>query len=406
MKFILFTLLFSFSIYPSTHPIQDLESNSPAYITLGKDAYEIIRGQLNSYSFKSMQQSNDSVMILINQKEVPIISHMIHQRTKRCGGFIFHSNMKDAQKTLYPNIAKTYSLNAIFADYSIDQYEIVERLIPLVEERSIRSTIISLSKFKNRYYKSEHGVQSSNWLGKLWKSFFNGRNDVKVEYLKHSGWPQSSVVLTIKGSVRPDEYIVVGGHADSISGVLFPRGNSMIAPGADDNASGIAAITEAIRILANTGYRPSKTLQFIGYSAEEVGLRGSGEIASMYKRKNIKVRGVLQLDMTAFNKNSSHQISLISDYTNKEQNEFLGRLIDTYLPSVVWGYSKCGYACSDHASWYRNGFPASFPFEGHSRDANKAIHTKRDTLETIGGTANNVVKFAKLTLAYLVELDR
>ena len=68
-----------------------------------------------------------------------------------------------------------------------------------------------------------------------------------------------------------NEVIVIGGHIDSIS---LARASGT-APGADDDASGIATITEVARVLLQADYRPARTLVFMGYAAEEVGLRGS-----------------------------------------------------------------------------------------------------------------------------------
>ena len=93
---------------------------------------------------------------------------------------------------------------------------------------------------------------------------------------------------------------------------------------------------------------------------------GSKEIAGIYNQNQEKVIGVLQLDMTLYHGSRNQDIILISDYTNQEQNAFLGNLIDKYL-QLSWMYDRCGYACSDHASWTGNGFPASFPFEEEER---------------------------------------
>jgi len=111
----------------------------------------------------------------------------------------------------------------------------------------------------------------------------------------------------------------------------------------------------------------------------------------------------MQLDMTNY-KGSDESIHLVSDYTDKAQTEFLERLIKKYL-KVSYAKTKCGYACSDHASWTKAGYPAVFPFEAAKNDANRYIHTKNDTIENSGGNAKHSVLFAKLALAYLVELD-
>ena len=59
-------------------------------------------------------------------------------------------------------------------------------------------------------------------------------------------------------------------------------------------------MTEALRVAMATGYRPDRTVKLIAYAAEEVGLRGSNEIAAQHLSSAIDVVGVLQLDMTLF----------------------------------------------------------------------------------------------------------
>ena len=157
-------------------------------------------------------------------------------------------------------------------------------------------------------------------------------------------------------------------------------------------------------MLLQADYRPARTLVFMGYAAEEVGLRGSQALARDYQKRGINVVGALQLDMTAY-QGSAKDIWLMKDFTSAAQNGFITRLIDLYT-GATWGLDACGYACSDHASWHRIGVPASMPFEARMRDRNKRIHTKDDTLETSGGNAEHAVKFARLAAAYAIEMAK
>jgi bacterial leucyl aminopeptidase len=102
---------------------------------------------------------------------------------------------------------------------------------------------------------------------------------------------------------------------------------------------------------------------------------------------------------------SEKDIWLMKDFTSPEQNQFVTKLIDTYV-GATWGLDACGYACSDHASWYRAGVPASMPFESRMRDRNKSIHTKDDTLELSNNNADHALKFAKLGAAYAIEMAK
>jgi bacterial leucyl aminopeptidase len=209
------------------------------------------------------------------------------------------------------------------------------------------------------------------------------------------------VKLTIQGNgANAAETVVLGGHLDSIAG---NASNDVRAPGADDDASGVAALTEIIRVLVERNYRPSRTIEFIAYAAEEVGLRGSQQIATQYKRQRKPVVGVLQLDMTAYQGDIT-DIWMITDYTDAAQNQFVADLAAGYLPQLTVGYDRCGYACSDHASWTGRGFAASFPFEAGFAHYNRTIHTANDTTAVFNNQALHAVKFAKLGLAFAVEL--
>ena len=133
-------------------------------------------------------------------------------------------------------------------------------------------------------------------------------------------------------------------------------------------------------------------------------LRGSQAIVRDFKARKVNVVGALQLDMTNY-QGSDRDIWIIDDFTSKAQNKFLVDLIERYT-DATWGSDKCGYACSDHASWHRAGVPASMPFESRSRDMNKRIHTKNDTLEQSKDNADHAVKFARLGAAYAIELAK
>ena len=369
------------------------------WLTVDNDVLAKIRPKLNK-SVQTLFSAQGASVVKLSPEEVEKLSAVIHDELHRCGGFITHETFEEAQSALSFQGDMYFAKKAVFTDYSIDQASLVAPLVAQVDEPSIRSMIEKLASFNTRFYKSETGVKSSEFIRDTWADLAKNRNDVKVELVQHKNWPQASIVMTIQGSEKSEEIVIVGGHADSIAGMFGGAGR---APGADDNASGIATITEVIKVLMANDYKPKRTVQFMGYAAEEVGLLGSKDIAASYKAKGANVIGVMQLDMT-LNKGSADQdIVMMSDFTNGAQNEFLGKLIDEYV-KVKWGYSRCGYGCSDHASWTANGYPASIPFESTMEDINHKIHTANDTLQNAGGDAKHAAKFAKLATAFVVEL--
>ncbi|MCK6594274.1 MAG: M20/M25/M40 family metallo-hydrolase [Bacteriovoracaceae bacterium] len=340
--------------------------------------------------------------IEIDEEALPWLTLLMHKDFKRCGGFVLHEDIDDALNTLNAQDEKSMAQFSRFVGYEINQADSVKSAISTVKADGIYQMITKLSSFQNRYYKGEHGKASAQYIHDTWKSIIAGRTDAKVELFNHSQWDQPSVILTIEGA--SSETIIVGGHQDSISGYF--SGPKVRAPGADDNASGIATVTEIARVLVSQSYKPQKTIKLMAYAAEEVGLLGSKEIAKTFKDRGVNVVGVMQLDMVNYKGSQAFDVVLMNDYTNAEQNKFIGSLIDTYLPGIKWAYDSCGYACSDHASWHMQGFPASVPFESKMREMNGRIHTANDLVSVSGDNADHAAKFAKLGLSFIIELDR
>jgi leucyl aminopeptidase len=378
----------------------------PRYVSIARDALDAALGvaERRGRPLQVLDLDADVAVVAIDARDLGVLAEEMHARHDRCGGFMVHDSYEEARAAIPVHsdplhADPTHGERARPAiDYTLDRGPAVRAVLPALEADRIRDTIRELSAMQNRYYQSPSGAAASLWLRDRWRSLTT-RPDVTVELVDH-GYAQKSVIMTIPGATVPDEVIVIGGHLDSIAA----GGVASTAPGADDDASGIATITEMARVLLAHDYRPARTIQLMAYAAEEVGLRGSQLIVRDYQRRAIHVVGALQLDMTNY-QGSDKDIWLMKDFTSAAQNAFLIQLIDSYV-GATWGLDACGYACSDHASWHRAGVPASMPFETRSRDRNRAIHTRRDTLETSGNNAAHAVKFARLAAAYAIELGK
>ncbi len=381
---------------PATEP-----ERGTRYISLGADAVETARAVAGArgQDLEILETNGDVAVLAFDAEHLEELSEQMHERHDRCGGFMLHESSDEAMTALLPQ-RSSETRGGPIVDYTLDGGEDVHRVLASLDQAQILHTIRELSTNQNRYYRSPSGAATSIWLRDLWRSFTT-RDDVTVELFDH-GYAQQSVILTIPGRdggpTRANEVIVLGGHLDSIA----RGGVDSVAPGADDDASGIATITEVARVLLAHDFRPTRTVKIMAYAAEEVGLRGSLAIVKDHKQRKINVVGVMQLDMTNF-QGSDKDIWLMRDYTNAAQNTFVGQLIERYV-GATWGYDACGYACSDHASWHRAGVPATMAFESRMKQRNPVIHTAKDTLEMSGNNATHALKFAKLAAAFAVEL--
>jgi bacterial leucyl aminopeptidase len=382
-------------------PDPDPTETGPRWITMDGDALETARAALAqrdpSAQLEVADLWNGVALVRFDAQDFHTLSQLMHEDHHRCGGFVVHDTLDEGLGALR---AKDQEGIAPLVTYTIDNATTVNALLPQLSQATLLADIQQLSGaagFNTRYYTSTGGGQSSTWVQNLWQGYAASRPDVTVQLWEH-GWAQKSVVATIPGSTLASEVVVIGGHLDSIA-------SGGAAPGADDDASGIATISEVLRVMMAMDYRPLRTVKVMAYAAEEVGLLGSKAIALNFKNNLVNVVGVMQFDMTNY-KGSVSDIYVFQDYTNAAQNTFVNSLIDTYLPGITRGTDSCGYGCSDHASWHNQGFPTSMPFESRMSQYNPFIHTTSDTLAQSGNDAAHAIKFARLGVAYVAELAK
>jgi aminopeptidase YwaD len=133
-----------------------------------------------------------------------------------------------------------------------------------------------------------------------------GLESLKEDY-RHSfqfrsnlAWiPATNLVGVIRGSdpVLRDEYIVVGAHYDHLGYSLSKNNERVVYPGADDNASGVAAMLEIARRLKGEGKNLKRSIVFVAFDAEESGLIGAERFLtdSLLSARAIKL--MFSLDM-------------------------------------------------------------------------------------------------------------
>ena len=383
---------------------------APVYVVTSRDTYQGIRGVARNAVARRDSAGMPLVISEVRADRLSEISHYVHAKERRCGGYFAFPSRAQAEDFVGAGRSMQAMTQSLLAHYTLDNQATVERWLPQVQEQRLYDTINHLSSYRNRYYASSYGKTSAEWIRTHWQSLAAGRSDVSTELFTACSncATQPSVILTIQGWDLPNEVVVLGAHLDSINANTRTDPNQ-IAPGADDDASGIATLTETLRIALSEGWRPRRTVKFMGYAAEEVGLRGSNAIAQSFLASGVNVVAVLQVDMTNYKAGAVSDMRLISDYSNADLKNFFITLFDTYLAPMGLTRSSvaCGYACSDHASWTNAGYPAAMMFEaGGPNGSYPYIHTTSDTLATMGESAQNSVKFTQFALAYLAETSK
>ncbi|MDZ4082025.1 MAG: M28 family peptidase, partial [Bdellovibrionales bacterium] len=276
----------------------------------------------------------------------------------------------------------------------------IEKAVLEVSETNLKATVDFLSKFNSRNHKNGEGQTAVlAFKTEIERVLKDSVVPFKLDLIPHKNTPMNSLRLTIPGVVNPNEIIVAGGHIDSIAQSFFGGGKK--APGADDNATGTANLLEAARIILK-GRQPAKTIEIYWYAGEEGGLLGSAEIAADAKANAKNVIGVLQLDMTLHPGDGEFKLGSMTDFTSLSMRDHLAKINATYIGATIIE-DKCGYGCSDHASWYKNGFPTLMPFEATKKRMNSNIHTERDVVNAQSSFRHSAM-FTKIAVAFLMSL--
>lgn len=201
---------------------------------------------------------------------------------------------------------------------------------------------------------------------------------IKSEVIKNKVATQN-VVFMLKGDdpSLSDEYIVIGAHYDHLgmggkgSGSRVPD-TTAVHYGADDNASGVAAIIEIIEKMKESGIKLKRSIIFAAFSGEEMGLLGSKYFVNNPPVELNKIKLMFNLDMVGRLNEQTKGLSIGGTGTAENLTEDLEKISKNFDLSLK--FSPEGYGPSDHASFYSKNIPVLFFFTGIHDD----YHTPKD----------------------------
>jgi Zn-dependent M28 family amino/carboxypeptidase len=166
-----------------------------------------------------------------------------------------------------------------------------------------------------------------------------------------------------------DKTIVLGAHFDHLGygedgNSMMRTGEIMIHNGADDNASGTAALIELAKMLKKTK-APKNNYLFVAFSGEELGLYGSKYFVENPTISLEKVNYMINMDMVGRLNDSSKTITVGGFGTSPSWNEIL---YGVKKPGFNIKVDSSGTGPSDHTSFYRKNIPVLFFFTGLHTD--------------------------------------
>jgi len=190
-----------------------------------------------------------------------------------------------------------------------------------------------------------------------------------LETFVHGGFAGENVVGVLASSVNPSRIYLIGAHYDSVDN-----------PGADDNASGVAGVMEAARVLSQFTFE--NTLIFVAFDQEEQGMHGSYAYVAGHSGDNIL--GMVNLDMIAYNPAGDNQ-NKVALYDAVAGGSIKADLLNAFslygTPLVAADAGLSGR--SDHQPFEEQGFDAALVIESAmENDGNPHYHQAADAVET------------------------
>ncbi len=300
----------------------------------------------------------------------------------------------------------------------------VQHIVEAVSEQRIQASLEKLESFGTRYVLSAqddpvHGIGAAKrWIHDELQSY-SPRLEVSYQnFTVNKGARQgqiirdvelSNIVAVLPGTIHKDRYVLISGHYDSVALVrkpytgedqliaesvrrgmderearellklLPPESNSgpldfeataaqPIAPGVTDDGSGIATVMELARVMSQ--YQFDKTIVFVAFAAEEIGLSGSQVYAANAKKTGMQIEAVLNndiigSDVSGNGRSATNILRLFAagpeDGPTRDLGRYMKQMAERYVPSMQVELVFRGdrfLRGGDHTPFLNQGFPA------------------------------------------------
>jgi hypothetical protein len=312
----------------------------------------------------------------------------------------------------------------------------VKKIVDEVSEERIGAIMKKLGDFGTRYVASEtdnpaHGIGgAAKWIESEFKSY-SPRLEVSLQPFsvpKTQRTPRDldlvNIVAVLPGTIDKDRYVVISAHYDSIA-LRRPQNGGVrtddagpssaadaepLAPGVADDGSGTAATMELARVMSQ--YTFDKSIVFITFAAEEIGLNGSKAYAAKAKEEKMQIEGVLNNDIIGSDVSgngisANNHLRVFSEGPEDSPSRSLARytkeIAERYMPGMsvdlIFRHDRFGRG-GDHTSFVAQGFAAirlTTPSENYANQ-----HTATDTFAN--ASMPYTTRVAKMNAAVLATL--
>ena len=283
-----------------------------------------------------------------------------------------------------------------------DVDERIREMMDQVNMDSLEATVQHLQDYQSRIWNSDNAFTASDWIASKMQAL---GLEVEQQGFSASTWMGSgqaapNVIGIQRGTLYPDTYVVCGSHFDSFSYEAMFGGGT--APGADDNATGVASVLESARIM--TQYEFEYSIVYCAYGCEEMGLYGSEAYASRCQSEGMDIIGYFNNDMNGYlNPGDDIHIDCIYPSSVEPIGTYYMTVANIYFPEMVVRHVNFNEGDSDHTSFNNHGYMGIYPFEDYQHYSPN-IHTPQDL---IGPSVNSFAmsqRYCQMNIGCLAEI--
>jgi hypothetical protein len=256
--------------------------------------------------------------------------------------------------------------------------ETIQALIDSTSTENMMATIQRLQDFESRYVVVDSCWAAGYWIEDRLRSY--GYTDVRLDTFRTWTFRDSVDALNViaykEGATRPSEYVIFGGHYDSVTTDNFDDPDAP-APGAEDNATGVAAVLEAARILRDIEMERSVIFAF--WSAEEVGLWGSRDFVAGAVDDSLDIVLYLNVDCIGLTPEGPRHGVVFSDSSALAVGALVSDIAHEYF-GYEFGTRVRPLGASDQNSFWEAGFNV---IDTAPDGSAPYVHTPNDVIDNV-----------------------
>ena len=277
----------------------------------------------------------------------------------------------------------------------------IREMLNQVSMDSMQATVQHLQDYGHRLWNTENAFAASDWIAGRMQAL--GLEVEQQPFYANtwlgSGEAAPNVIGIQRGTLYPDNYVVCGSHFDSFSWeAMNGSGN---APGADDNATGVASVLESARIM--TKYEFEYSIIYCAYGCEEMGLYGSEAYASRCQEQGMDIIGYFNNDMNGYLYGDQIHIDCIYPNSVEPIGTYYMNVGSVYYPELPIRHVNFNEGDSDHTSFNNHGYMGIYPFEDY-QNYSPYIHTTNDLIGVSVNSFEMGQQYCQMNIACLAEI--